>query len=127
MHQVQLRLQGNTPEKIATSSTARQTVSHQSQRSSIINEGLEEMQNPTQVHACLEKIEFIIPTDCPITCSTLVTAIHHVTNLKNIPRIAISPLRSIALLLEELETNTTNEQIQNTVTTQLNTLTDSLK
>ena len=54
-------------------------------------------------------------------------AIHHVTNLKNIPRIAISPLRSIALLLEELETNTTNEQIQNMVTTQLNTLTDSLK
>ena len=70
---------------------------------------------------------FTSPPGHPISNSILVMAIHHVSNLKDIPKSATSALKSIALLMKDLETSSISKHIQNMVTTQLSSLSDNLK
>ena len=81
----------------------------------IINEELQEIQNSTEAHSYLEKTLLIVPPGQEPTLGLLSTAIHQVTEYKGVPLLAINALRSIALLLNELEENTLHEAVRDLV------------
>src|SRR6202046_3177317 len=123
----QLRLRGNTPDTTPTTSTSatKCTSNRHAQKTHLIEE-LKEIQDTTEARIYLEKTELIVPPGQPISPGTLSTAIHHVTNYKGLPKPAINALRAIAFLMDELEENAIHEVIQNSVTTQLNELSNNL-
>jgi len=69
----------------------------------VIIESLEEIQNSQEAHHYLEKMSLIVPPGQPLSPGLLMTALHHFTEYKNIPKQVINAIHSIAFLLEELE------------------------
>ena len=121
-----LKQQGNSPEGSYVTAGMTRSMGRLSQKT-VINEELQEIQNSTEARSYLEKTLLIVPPGQEPTLGLLSTAIHQVTEYKGIPLPAINALRSIALLLNELEENTLHEAVRDSVTVQLNELGSDLK
>ena len=102
--------QGNSPEGSYVTAGTTRSMGRLSQKT-VINEELQEIQNSTEARSYLEKTLLIVPPGQEPTLGLLSTAIHQVTEYKGVPLPAINALRSIALLLNELEENTLHEAV----------------
>ena len=93
----------------------------------VIDEEAQHIQNSTEAHVYLEKSLLIVPPGQVPMTGLLVTALHHVTELKGVLMPAINAIHAIAFLLKEIEECTLHQMIQDTVMTQLNDLATDLK
>jgi hypothetical protein len=121
-----LRNRGVTPDGSNSTSGNSHATGRFTQKTVII-EGLEEIQNPTEAHRYLEKTLLIVPPGQVISPSVLSAALHHVTEYKGVSKQAINAIRSIAYLLDEMEENALHETVRDTVTVQLNEFVNDMK
>lgn len=119
------RTRAITPDGTNTTTGTRTTGRH-TQKAKIVEE-LQEIQNSTEARQYLEKTSLIVPPGESISPGLLATALHYVTEYKQLPKQAINAIRSVAFLLEELEVNALHETVRDSVTVQLDTLGNDLK
>jgi len=85
------RFRGITPEGSNTSSGNTRSSGRFTNKTVIVEE-LEEIQDPTEARHYLEKTQLIVPPGQIISPSLLLTALHHVTKFKSVPKQAINAI-----------------------------------
>lgn len=118
---------GTTSEATNTTAGNRTSGRLSQKTTTIIDEEAQHIQNSTEARVYLEKSLLIVPPGQVPTTGLLVTALHHVAELKGVSTPAINAICAVAFLLEEIEECALHQSIQDTVTTQLNDLATDLK